>query len=141
MIKLAALREVVKGAIAELAKDPSKLHVFADEGRVVAHGTGSLSFVYHYTGNLILTDMIGGADEVMAALLAWASVNQPELLAVNDERHNITFEVDIVNHDAFDLSIKLSLTEDVRVTTDTAGARQIQHVAEDAPEWTRTGLL
>jgi hypothetical protein len=141
MIKLAALREVAKAAIPALAKDPSKLLVFADEGKTVAHGTGSLSFEYHYTGHLILTDMSDGADEVMAALLAWAQVNQPELLAVNDERHNITFEVDIVNHDAFDLSIKVPLTETVRVTTDAAGARHIHHVQEEAPEWMRQGLV
>ena len=141
MIKLAALREVVKAALPALAKDPSKLLVFADEGKVVAHGTGALSFEYHYTGNLILTDQSAGADEVMAALLAWAAVNQPDLLAVNDERNTITFQADIVNHDTFDLSIKLPLTEAVRVTTNAGGVRQFHHVQEEAPEWTRTGLL
>lgn len=140
MIKLAALREVVKAAVPALAKDPSKLLVFADEGRTVAHGTTALSFEYRYTGNLILTDQNSGTDEVMAALLAWATVHQPDLLAVNDERNTITFEVDIVNHDTFDLSIKIPLTEAVRVTVGAGGVRQFQHIQEEAPEWMREGL-
>lgn len=143
MIKPASLREAVKQAVRALQDDPSKLLVFVDEGSTVAHGTGSLSFEYRYTLNLILTDMQGSADPVMVAVLEWAQVNQPELLAVNQERerNGITFEVDQVNHDTYDLSIKLPLSEAVRVTKDGTGARQIHHVAEQAPEWTREGLV
>lgn len=141
MIKLASLRQAIKAAIPALSNDPDKLIVFADEGRAVANGTGSLSFEYHYTANLILTDMTGSADEVMVAVLAWAQFNQPDLLAVNDERNNIAFEVDILNHGAYDLSIKVELKEGVRVTTSAGGAPQIQHIQEEPAEWTRTGLL
>lgn len=141
MIKLAALREVVKAACPVLRADPDKLLVFADEGKVVAHGTGSLGFEYQYTGHLVITDMSGDADALFVAVLAWAQVNQPELLAVNDPTQSITFEADIVNHEAYDLSIKLKLSEAVRVTAGVGGVQQIHHVAEEVPEWRRTGLV
>lgn len=141
MKKPAELRQAVKAAIPALANDPDKLLVFADEGRVLSHGTSLLSFEYRYTLNLILTDMTGSADEVMLAVMTWAQVNQPELLAVNDERNNVTFEVDQVTHDTYDLSLKLPLSEAVRVTVDQDGRRVIEHVDEEAPEWARVGLV
>lgn len=137
MIKPAALREVVKRAVPALQQDPSKLLVFVDKGRVLSPGPGKLSFEYAYTLNLILTDMRGDADPVMVAILEWAQVNQPELLVVNQDRNTITFEVDQVTHDTYDLSIEMPLTESVRVTKDAGGTRQIQHVTETAPDWMR----
>lgn len=137
MIKPAALREAVKKVLPALQNDPSKLLVFVDKGQIVSPGPGSLSFEYRYTLNLILTDISGSADAVMVAILEWAQVNQPELLAVSDDRNTITFEVDQVTHDTYDLSIELPLTEAVRVTKDAAGAQQIRHVVETAPEWAR----
>lgn len=143
MIKPASLRAAIKAAIPALQDDPSKLLVFVDEGSTVAHGTGSLSFEYRYTLNLILTDMQGSADPIMVALLEWAQVNQPELLAVNQDRarDGITFEVDQATHDTYDLSIKLPLSESVTVTKGANGAHAIAHVAEEAPEWTRVGFV
>mgnify|MGYP002757642916 CR=1 FL=1 len=138
MIKPGTLREAVKKAVPALQDDPGKLLVFVDKGRVLSHGPGSLSFEYAYTLNLVLTDMTGSADPIMVAVLEWAQVNQPELLVVNEKRNTISFEVDQLTHDSYDLSIELPLTEAVTVTQDGAGARQIQHVVEQAPEeWMR----
>lgn len=137
MIKPGTLREAVKKAVPALQDDPGKLLVFVDKGRVLSHGPGSLSFEYSYTLNLVLTDMSGSADPIMVAVLEWAQVNQPELLGVHEKRNTVSFEVDHLNHNSYDLSIELPLTEAVTVTTDGAGARQIQHVAETAPEWMR----
>jgi len=137
MIKPAALREVVKMAVPALQEDPSKLLVFVDKGRILSPGPGALSFEYAYTVNLILTDMQGDADPVMVAILEWAQVNQPELLVVNEDRNTITFEVDQVTHDTYDLSIEMQLTEAVRVAQDANGVREIRHVAETAPDWMR----
>lgn len=135
MIKPAALREVVKAAVPALQEDPSKLLVFVDKGRVLSPGPKGLSFEYGYTLNLILTDISGSADPVMVAILEWAAVNQPELLKVNDDSNIITFEVDHGTHDTYDLSIELPLTESVRVARDNAGALQIRHLVETAPDW------
>lgn len=140
MIKPAALREVVKAAIPSLSQNPDKLLVFADDGKVVASGTAALSFEYRYTLNLILTDLTGSADTVMAAVLEWAKVNQPELVA-NDEHNSLTFEVDHINHEAYDLSIKLPLSEAVKVSRGAGGALTFSHVQENAPEWMHTGTL
>lgn len=137
MIKPGSLREAVKKAMPALKNDPAKLLVFVDKGRVLSHGPGSLSFEYAYTLNLVMTDMTGSADPIMVAVLEWAQVNQPELLVVNEKRNTISFEVDQLNHDTYDLSIELPLTESVTVTTSGNGAREIRHVAEASTDWMR----
>jgi hypothetical protein len=137
MNKPASLREAVQKAAPALENDPGKLLVFVDKGQVVSHGPGSLSFEYRYTLNLVMTDMSGTADPIIAAVLGWAQVNQPELLAVGEKRNVIQFEVDHLNHNTYDLSIELPLTEGVRVTKDAGGALAFQHVAEQAPDWMR----
>lgn len=142
MIKLDSLRAAIAAAVPDLKKNPDRLLVFADEGAIVATGTDSLSFSYRYTGNLILTDYAGSPDAVTIALLAWVKVNQPELVDSFDrQKKGITFEVDVLNNKAVDMSIKLDLTEDVKVTTDQAGKHTATHLQEPVPEWTRTGLV
>lgn len=141
MIKPASLRAAIAAAIPDLAANPDKFLVFADAGTVAATNTKTLSFEYQYTLNLLLLDFAGNADLVMVAVLAWVQVNQPELLGNPDKRKDgITFEVDHLNHTTFDLSIKLPLTESVRVTTDAQGAHAIAHQAEPVPYWTKEGL-
>lgn len=141
MNKPASLRAAIAAAVPDLKKNPDRLLVFADEGAIVKTGTKSLSFEYRYTINLILTDFAGNADTIMVALLAWVQVNQPELLLhPNKQAKGITFEVDHINHDTCDLSIKLELTEAVKVTTDEDGKHTITHNQEPVPEWTLSGL-
>lgn len=141
MIKPSSLRAAVTTAAPELKTDPDKLLVFVDQGNVVATGARSLSFEYRYTLNLILTDFAGDSDAVMIALLAWVKLNQPELVD-NDElrKHGISFEVDHLNNSTCDLSIKLALTEAVKVTQDGASNYQAKHAQEPVPEWTGNSL-
>ena len=141
MIKPESLRAAITAASPDLSKNPERLLVFADEGAIVNTGTASLSFEYRYTINLILTDFSGDADQVFVALLAWVKVNQPELVDnFNKQAKGITFEVDHLNHKTCDLSIKLDLTEKVRVATDEDGKHTITHQGEPVPEWKLSGL-
>lgn len=140
MNKPGSLRAAIVAAAPELKQNPDKLLVFVDQGKVVATGTRSLSFEYHYHLNLILTDYAGDADQVMIALLAWVKVNQPELVERYDHEHGITFEVDHLNNATVDLSIKVQLTESVIVKIGTDGKYLVQHAQEPVPEWMGTSL-
>lgn len=141
MIKPDSLRAAIAAAVPDLAANPDKFLVFADAGALAAVGTGSLSFEYRYTLNLILTDFAGDADLVMIALLRWVHRNQSDLLNNPTTRSSsITFEVDHLNNATCDLSIKLPLSESVRVTTGADGKLVINHKQEPVPEWETTGL-
>ncbi|NSX15622.1 phage tail protein [Cupriavidus taiwanensis] len=138
MMKPNSLREALTAAVPDLARHPEKLHVFVDEGRLVATGARSLSFEYRYTLTLIVTDFAAGSDEIMVPVLAWLRVNQPELFFSPAQREDgVKFEADILNHTTVDLALKLPLTERVTVRVNGAGYLVEHHPepvnAEDDP--------
>lgn len=141
MIKPASLRAAIASALPDLEANPDKFLVFADAGVIAANGIPSLSFEYRYTLNLILTDFGGDPDQVMIAVLGWAHRHQPELVNNPDKRASaITFEVDQLTNDTFDLSIKLPLSEGVSVKIGPDGRPIATHLQEPVPEWETTGL-
>lgn len=141
MIKPGSLRAAIAAAVPDLAANPDKFLVFVDEGAIAASGTKSLSFEYRYTLNLILMDYAGDSNTIMIALLAWVKRHQPELVHNFDKQKSaITFEVDHLNNTTCDLSIKLDLTEAVKVTTDADGKHTAVHQGEPVPEWETVGL-
>lgn len=141
MIKPDSLRAAITAALPDLKKNPDRLLVFVDGGKIVKTGTKSLSFEYQYTLNLILTDFAGDPDVVMVALLAWLQVNQRELFDnFTRQGTGIAFEVDHLNHKTIDLDIKVALTEAVDVATGTDGKHTMTHRQEPVPEWTIDGL-
>lgn len=134
MIKPASLRAALVAALPELATDADKLTVFIDQGSIAAKGTKSPSFEYRYVCNVILEDFAGEADDVFIAVLEWARKYQPDLVTNWDQRSTgITFEIDILNNETADVSIKLQLTEGVVVRTDENGKRIVTHVDDSIP--------
>jgi hypothetical protein len=135
MNKPSSLRQALVAALPDLARNPDSLLVFVDKGSVIATYAPGLSFEYSYTLNVILTDYAGDPDTVMVPLLMWVHANQPELLDNVDLRPDgITFEADIIHHDACDLSLSLKLTERVIVSEGNDGRLDIVHVDEPRPE-------
>lgn len=135
MYKPASLRTFLAAANPELARDPDRLLVFIDEGRLLSTLAPGLSFEYAYTLNLVLTDYAGHPDAVMAPLLAWVRQHQPELLANPEARGTITFEADLLANDKVDLSIKVPLTERVGVHRRPSGdGLDIEHYPEPVPD-------
>jgi hypothetical protein len=130
MKKPESLRRALTAAVPHLKRNPEALHVFLDEGRVIATAAPSLSFEYQYVLNVIVTDYSDHADTIMVPILAWLRRNQPDLL-LNPERgrDGFKFEADILNHTTLDLSIKLTLTERVGVA-ETAGVLTAKHFDE-----------
>jgi len=133
MLKPAELRQAVTSANPHLARDPDKLQVFIDSGRIVCAGGASLSFEYQYTINLIVQDYPGHADAILLPMLAWLRTNQPELFENVEKRNQgIRFEAEFINQGVMDLSIEVDLTERVIVAPDPdAGNRLVaEHVGE-----------
>lgn len=130
MLKPGLVRRHLTDANPGLRRDPDKLHIFADKGRIVATGANSLSFEYQYTLNIIVTDYGGHADAIIVPLLAWIRVHQPDLLLNNERRRQgFRFEVEYLNQQSVDLSIEIDLTERVVVTKD--GERMVaEHYGE-----------
>lgn len=133
MLKPGSLRKHLTAALPELARDPEKLVVMAGSGRAICTGTGTLSFEYAYTLQIIVLDYAGHADAVIVPLIAWVSRNQPELLDNEQKRANaIRFDVEYLTDQTIDLSIEIDLTERVlvRPREGTPGGLNVIHVGE-----------
>lgn len=131
MYKPLSLRKHLSNAIADLKQNPDKLLVFADEGKIIAAGTNSLSFECRYQLTVIITDYSGDADELMVCVLAWVNNHQRDLMTNPERRQSgIGFEVDFINHQTADYSIKLDLSERVVVKQSEHGELKIHHPAE-----------
>lgn len=134
MKKPVSLRAALTAAVPCLTRSPENLHLFVDEGRIVATGGKTLSFEYQYTLTLVAVDFADESDTIMVPVLAWLRVNQPELFFNPDwRRDGFRFEAEILNHSTVDLAIKLPLTERVTVKVEGAGYR-IEHHDEPVNE-------
>ena len=119
MNKPQSLRLALNNAVAYVRDNPDKLHLFVDNGSVVATGAASLSWEYRYTLNVVIEDFSGNQNLVMAPVLLWLMTNQPDAINNPELREKLfTFEVDILRNDACDISLNLQLTERVVVNTD-----------------------
>lgn len=116
MRKPSELRTLLENSVPELKRSPERLLVFIDAGRIISTAVQGLSFMYAYTLNLIITDFSGDEDAVIVPILAWLRTNQPDLFQ-NEQKQaeGIVFEADMINSKTIDLSIKIQLTESVRV--------------------------
>ena len=133
MLKPGSLRAHLTAAVPSLATNPHNLLVVARGGRTQTTGTGSLSFEYAYTLQMIVLDYAGHADAVMVPLLAWLKRHQPELMDNPERREKaIRFEVEYLTPQTIDLSIEVDITERVlvRPREGTAGGLNVIHVPE-----------
>lgn len=129
MKKPDGLKRVLLAAVPGLAADPTRLSIFVDKGKIGARGTGSLSFEYSYTLNVVLQDYAGDVDALMVPVLAWIAEVQPELFD-KDPREPFSFEVELLDGAAVDVSIDLDLTELVRVVPKPGGGYFVTHLDE-----------
>lgn len=139
MNKPQSLRHALNKSVPYVRENPDRLHLFVDNGSLVATAAESISWEYRYTLNVVVTDFTGDQNLLMAPILYWLRDNQPDALQNPDEREKLfTFEVDILGNGACDLSLNLKLTERV-LAREVNGQMQIEAVPEpDEPEefWT-----
>ena len=128
MYKLDSLRAHLLAHVPGLQADA--LHTFVEGGHIESTASQSMSFVYHYKMQVVMTDYSGNADAVMLPVLRWLRTHQPELfLSPALMADAFKFEVDVLNHQAYDLGITLKLSERVSVHT-TGSTAQVQHHSE-----------
>lgn len=140
MNKPQSLRNALNKSVQLVRENPDKLHMFVDKGTVVATGAPSISWEYRYTLNVVIVDFSGDQNLLMAPILQWLSVNQPDAINNPELREKLfSFEVDILRNDICDISIDLQLTERVVVSTD-GGVSSVEAVPEpenpDDAMWT-----
>lgn len=139
MNKPQSLRKALNSAVQYVRDNPDRLHLFVDNGSLVATSATSVSWEYRYTLNIVVTDFAGDQNLLMAPILYWLRDNQPDALKNPAEREKLfTFEVDILGNDRCDLSLNLRLTERV-IAREVGGVMQVEAVPEpEVPEefWT-----
>lgn len=133
------LRQALSKAVPYLQANPDKLHVFIDNGSLVTTAARSMSWEYRYVLNLVIEDFSGDQNLLMAPIIAWLQVNQSDAINNPELREKLfTFEVDILNNEACDISINLHLTERVIVNSDGSISSVIAVDEPEPPEerWT-----
>jgi hypothetical protein len=115
-----SLKALLLDSVPGLKDKPENLSMFIDKGRIAARLTGSLSFEYRYTVNVVVQDYAGDVDALFVPLLAWVAEQQPDLLE-RDQQEPFSFESEILDGDLADVSIDLELTERVKVARTVEG--------------------
>lgn len=138
MNKPQSLRAALNKAVPYVRENPDRLHLFVDNGSLVATSATSISWEYRYTLNVVVTDFTGDQNLLMAPILFWLRDNQSDMLQNATERERLfTFEVDILGNGACDLSLNLKLTERV-IAQEADGSIQVEAVPEpdeSVDEW------
>lgn len=117
MNKPRAVRDMLTASVPHLQQNPDALHLFVENGTIVATGATSLSFEYQFELVILVTDYAAHADTLIVPLLGWLRANQPELLMNPDKRESgFKFRAEALNHNTADIEITLSLTERVVVS-------------------------
>lgn len=130
MIKPASLRAHLTNLVPFLAADPERLKMAVTKGRVACPFTGSLSYQYAYSLQLLIEDFPAHMDSLVVPILAWLAVNQPDrLLNPTTADEAVPFEADLIDNERTDILITLDLTESVAVTL-AAGTYTANHIAE-----------
>lgn len=133
------LRQALNKAVPYLQANPDKLHIFIDNGSLVTTAALSISWEYRYVLNLVIEDFNGDQNLLMAPIIAWLQVNQSDAINNPELREKLfSFEVDILNNEACDISINLQLTERVIVNSDGSISSVIAVDEPERPEemWT-----
>lgn len=80
MNKPQSLRRALNNAVPYVRDNLDKLHLFVDNGSVVATRAASLSWEYRYTLNVVIVDFSGDQGLLMAPVVAWLMENQPDAI-------------------------------------------------------------
>lgn len=132
MKKPEALRRHLEASVPYLRRHPDKLHVRVDSGAVATKPGSTSSFEWRYKLILLFTDVVDQPDTIVVPLLIWLAIHQPELIFDAQKRDKaITFEAEVVNHEAIDIEFTLELSERV-IVTQSAGGYLCEHIDEPA---------
>ena len=115
MKKLDSLRGYLLSSPLQLQADD--LLTFVERGKVISYrGEDNQHFELRYSANIIITDYGGDADQIAYLVLQWLARHQP-----NHKEDAIEFEADILSQSAVDLSLKIELSELIKVRVENEG--------------------
>lgn len=130
MNKPRAVRDMLTAAVPHLQQNPDALHLFVENGSIVATGANSLSFEYQFELIILVTDYAAHSDTLIVPLLGWLRTHQPELLMNPEKRGDgFRFRAEALNHNTADIEITLQLTERVVVSSE-GGSLTVCHPPE-----------
>ncbi len=130
MQKADSLRAAIAAYLPGLARDPDKLRLWVETGRVRAISGAAAHFAWEYTLNVLVTDFTQNPAVLAVIVNDWCRTNQPDLL---QQGTGYPFEADILDNATFDVQLMLPLTEPVLVTARGGGGWNLEHPGEPAP--------
>lgn len=134
MKKPESLRTHMLNAVTELKRDPDRLLIHTENGKIRCLMSNGLSFEYEYELSFILTEYAGELDAVMIPLLNWVRVNQSELLVNLEKNKNaFKFETVLLDNSKVDLALTIPITERVIVKRQPDGQLNISF--PDEPQY------
>lgn len=133
MLKPDLVRKALVEALPDYGRDPDRLAIFADKGRIATRfaPSGNVNFEWRYTLTVLLLDFTGHPDLPMLALVKWLQVHQLDILQ-NADRANeaIRFSADVLAGGAIDLQFEMDLTEAVVLEQRDDGGFDMRHLDE-----------
>lgn len=138
MKKLTSLRDYLDSKISFLHKNPEKLYMFVENGRIISTIATTPSFEYEYTANIIIEGYKGDQNILIAVVNDWLVKHQHDISANPTKRYqDFKFEAVILDNETADISIDLNLTERV-LAIDNEGKWVVESISEPAnpfDEW------
>ena len=134
MQKPATLRAALITADPQLGRDPERLNMWVEEGRIRSPMVVSRGFIWEYRLNITLIDCTVHPSVLFLAINDWCRTNQPDLLTALPNA-GYTFDADILDLQTVDLHITLKLSEQVALVTGAGGEVSLQHLAEPDMSW------
>jgi hypothetical protein len=130
-------RVALLAALPDLANDPQRLSIYVEKGKLIASGTEGAGWQYSYQLTAILQDFAGDMDALAKAVIAWAAVEQPDMLKnPTQAERGIRFECELMTSELADIVIEIDLTE--AVYADDSGT--FEHPAEPPADPTSAWL-
>lgn len=128
------LRKVLEQSDPFFIKNPDKLQLWIEDGKIVRTGTENLSFYYQYSLNIVVTDYPDNIAKLTVPILSYLQINQPELFNPSLRESAVKFTPDFNNNHTADIHFEISpITERVLVTDKKDGSVLIDYLPE--PVW------
>ena len=135
MEKLHALRAAIAAANPDLARDPDRLLIWADKGRIATRRTAALGYEWRYRANILIEAFTESPDAIAVPLLLWLRDAQPDLVesfSRGDEAAK--FEAHILDTTSWDLKFELELSEAVIIAPRDGGGWDVTHLPEPSAD-------
>lgn len=139
MKKPALLRAALAAFLPDLARDPDRLAMWVEKGKVSARLGPQRGFAWEYDLTVLIDAYTGDPSVLMFVICDWLRAQQPDLLASGAE--GFPFEVDVLDEKTVDVQITLSLKEVVRAEPGPGGRWELVAVPEPAPMLSDTQAL